>query len=61
MLLSHDLFDHGFFVPAIRWPAVAKGKARLRVTLMAEHTKEQIGSFIETLDRLCHHKKVLAA
>lgn len=61
MLLSHELFDNGFFVPAVRWPAVPKGKARLRVTLMAEHTKEQIGAFINTLDRLCHHKKVLAA
>lgn len=37
--VSAALFDAGVFVPCIRYPTVAKGKARLRFTLMAAHTE----------------------
>jgi 8-amino-7-oxononanoate synthase len=47
--VSRKLLDAGFFVPAVRWPATPKGLARLRVTLMATHTKEQIKKFVDTL------------
>jgi 8-amino-7-oxononanoate synthase len=36
------LQDEGFFVPAIRYPTVPRNAARLRVTLSAAHTSEQI-------------------
>ncbi|MHA3770249.1 aminotransferase class I/II-fold pyridoxal phosphate-dependent enzyme [Verrucomicrobiota bacterium sgz303538] len=39
---SRMLAEKGFFVPAIRFPTVAKDSARLRVTLSARHTREQI-------------------
>jgi len=39
---SRQLFDAGFLVPAIRYPVVAKGTARLRITLSANHHPEQI-------------------
>jgi 8-amino-7-oxononanoate synthase len=39
---SRRLYDRGIFVPAIRFPTVPKGKARLRVTVTAAHTKEDI-------------------
>lgn len=52
MMLSRQLFDHGYFVPAVRWPAVPKGKARFRVTLMAAHTKDQMEAFVNTLSSL---------
>ncbi len=39
---SKILFESGFFAPAIRYPTVARGSARLRVTLSAIHTPEQI-------------------
>jgi 7-keto-8-aminopelargonate synthetase-like enzyme len=29
-------------IPAIRYPTVAKGQARLRASLMATHTKEKL-------------------
>ena len=36
------LLDHGLLVPAIRPPTVAPGTSRLRVTLSAAHTDEQV-------------------
>jgi 8-amino-7-oxononanoate synthase len=52
MEFSQQLYDHGFFVPAVRWPAVQKGKARLRVTLMAEHTQDQMLGFVKTMSTI---------
>lgn len=39
----------GFFVPAIRYPAVPRGEAMLRVTVMATHTSEQIDALADAL------------
>lgn len=36
------LLEQGIFVPALRYPTVPKGKARLRVTVSAAHTSEDI-------------------
>lgn len=49
--ISAKLFDAGFYIPPIRWPAVSKGKARLRITLMSEHTKEQITDLVKLLSK----------
>ena len=49
---SQWLFESGFFVPAIRYPTVAKGSARLRITLSAAHTPEQISSLCKVLSNL---------
>lgn len=42
MEVSQRLLDAGFLVPAIRYPTVAKGSARLRVTFSAAHEISQI-------------------
>jgi 8-amino-7-oxononanoate synthase len=46
---AQTLADKGFFVPAIRYPTVPKDAARLRVTLSARHTPEQISALCEVL------------
>jgi len=49
---SKKLFEKGIFAPCARWPAVEKGKARIRITIMALHTKEQIDFFIEAFNKI---------
>ena len=51
---STELFNSGFLVPAIRFPTVAKGSARLRITLTAGHTKTDINSLARALSDLRH-------
>lgn len=42
MQISAKLQEQGILIPAIRYPTVAKGQARLRASLMATHTKEEL-------------------
>jgi 7-keto-8-aminopelargonate synthetase-like enzyme len=49
VVLSQQLFERGFFVPAIRYPTVARGAARLRLTVTASHTAEQVKVLTEKL------------
>lgn len=37
-----ELMNAGFLVPAIRYPTVARGAARLRITLSASHRSEDV-------------------
>lgn len=46
------LADKGFFVPAIRYPTVARDAARLRVTISARHTTKQISALCAVLRNL---------
>jgi 8-amino-7-oxononanoate synthase len=49
MEISEQLFERGYFVAAIRPPTVAKGTARLRISLQYGHTKEQIDGLVEAI------------
>ncbi|WP_293394024.1 8-amino-7-oxononanoate synthase [Nevskia sp.] len=49
MALSRALFEHGYWVAAIRPPTVPAGTSRLRVTLSAAHTEAQIDGLIEAI------------
>ena len=46
------LLEAGFIVPAIRFPTVAKDAARLRITVTASHTAEQITALCAALGRV---------
>ncbi|RYD31073.1 MAG: 8-amino-7-oxononanoate synthase [Verrucomicrobiaceae bacterium] len=47
--LSRLLEEEGILIPAIRFPTVARGKARLRLTMTAIHTEDQIRQLAATL------------
>ena len=46
------LREQGLFIPAIRFPTVARGGARLRVTLTAGHTVEDVARLNDALAAL---------
>ena len=50
--LAESLSERGFLVIAIRPPTVPAGSARLRITLSAEHTEQQVTQLLEALGEL---------
>lgn len=50
--LSRALYAEGFLVPAVRYPAVPKGAARLRIAVTAAHSEKQISGLAEAVNRL---------
>ncbi|HMJ89718.1 MAG TPA: 8-amino-7-oxononanoate synthase, partial [Candidatus Acidoferrum sp.] len=48
--LATRLREDGVFVPAIRFPTVARDKARLRVTLTADHEPQDVKLLVERLN-----------
>src|SRR5262249_28810694 len=49
---AQSLRDRGIFVPAIRYPTVPRGQARLRLTLTASHQLEDIAKLASALNEL---------
>src|SRR4029077_10321736 len=49
--LAASLKSEGFLVPAIRYPTVAKGAARLRITVTAAHQEDQIKALCQAIRR----------
>ena len=50
--LSSALEEAGFWVPAIRYPTVARGAARLRITLSASHSEAALAALGAALGRV---------
>ncbi|MGB5227691.1 MAG: aminotransferase class I/II-fold pyridoxal phosphate-dependent enzyme [Eudoraea sp.] len=46
---TNGLFDLGFFVNAVEYPAVKKGSERLRISLMVYHEKEDIEQLADAI------------
>ena len=46
------LREQGIFIPAIRYPTVARGQARLRLTLSAAHTQADLAQLLAALKSL---------
>jgi 8-amino-7-oxononanoate synthase len=52
LAVSQRLYEQGLWVPAIRPPTVAAGTARLRVTLSAAHTEDDVAQLTAALNQL---------
>jgi glycine C-acetyltransferase len=49
---ARGLFEEGVFTPAIVFPTVAKGRARVRTIVTADHTEEDLGVALEAFARV---------
>ena len=47
--ISNKLFESGIYAPAIRYPTVARGSARIRITLSSDHTNTNITELADIL------------
>jgi 8-amino-7-oxononanoate synthase len=59
LILSKHLFDEGIFIPAIRPPTVPNGTSRLRISIMATHTYEDMEHTIEKFVRFGKELKLI--
>jgi 8-amino-7-oxononanoate synthase len=53
---SAELYDQGIFAPAIRYPTVPRGSARLRLTLSAAHSQEEVARLSEPLSSIVNRQ-----
>jgi 7-keto-8-aminopelargonate synthetase-like enzyme len=51
-----QLREQDIFVPAIRFPTVARGAARLRITLTAGHSSEDVSMLARALEPIVNRK-----
>lgn len=59
VLFSQKLLEEGIFVSAIRPPTVPHNTARLRLTVMASHTGEDLKFVLEQLERIGKNLNVI--
>ena len=52
VMASKYLFDRGVFVVGIRPPSVPRKKERLRITIMASHTKNDLDYALDTMQEM---------
>lgn len=53
------LYENNISAPCIRRPAVAEGQERIRFSLMATHTKEQIEYLLENIKKIGEQLKII--
>jgi glycine C-acetyltransferase len=58
MKLSEDLLQRGVFAQGIRPPTVPAGTSRLRITLMATHTREHIEEALKIFKEVERERKI---
>ena len=54
--MSERLAERGYFVPAIRPPSVPKGTSRLRITLCATHSGDEVEGLAKELSELAQDR-----
>jgi 8-amino-7-oxononanoate synthase len=52
MQIAAALMQQGVFIPAVRYPTVARGQARLRLTMTAAHTRADVEQLLAALRAL---------
>ena len=52
MCAAEELLDRGFLVPAIRYPTVPRGEARLRVAIMSAHRREDLSRAAQAIGNI---------
>lgn len=52
LALARALWEQEIYIPAIRPPTVPENQSRLRISLMARHTREQIDYLLDTLGKV---------
>jgi 8-amino-7-oxononanoate synthase len=57
--LANDLMEEGLFIQAIRPPTVPEGAARLRITVMATHSKKDLTRALEILGNAGKRHKII--
>ncbi len=50
--LSRQLWEEGVFTPAIVYPTVARGSARVRTIVTADHTEEDLTEALDAFERV---------
>ncbi len=55
--VADELLANGVLIPAIRYPTVEKGTARLRIALMATHTDEELAHTAKLIARAIENNK----
>jgi 8-amino-7-oxononanoate synthase len=58
MKLSEELLQRGVFAQGIRPPTVPAGTSRLRITLMATHTREHIDQALKVFEEVAREMRV---
>jgi 8-amino-7-oxononanoate synthase len=59
--MSAQLRDQGIFISAIRYPTVARGQARLRLTVTAVHTSSDIQRLVAAMNEMRHSETALSS
>jgi len=57
--LSRELFKAGVFAPAVGFPTVAEGKARLRAIVTATHTRNDLEKALDILGRVARKLDII--
>lgn len=57
--LSDRLFEYGVFAQGIVFPTVAKGKARVRTIVTAEHTREELAEALRIFEQAGKELKLI--
>ncbi len=53
------LREQNIFVPAIRYPTVARGAARLRITLTASHSADEVSALVRALKQIGNRQSAI--